>query len=147
MDESMIDKMKTLVRRQDSCVLATTDGAVPHCSLMAYIVDENCENLYLVTPRRTLKYDNICRHPHVSLLIDTRGEADRGRVMALTVAGTCSEVVGETERTDLLERFAAAHPHLDGFIRAGETAFLCVAIRTLQLLDGPDRAHYATLDR
>ena len=85
----MIDKMKALLRQKSSCVLATTDGATPHCSLMAYITLESASRLYLVTPRNTRKFRNINRNPNVSLLIDTRGEQDRAKTKALTLTGTC----------------------------------------------------------
>ena len=138
----MLDKIKALIRRMSSCVLATTDGAVPHCSLMAYLVDEECESLYLATPRDTLKYRNICHHPHVSLLIDTRGETDRGRVMALTIAGECQEVNSEKERIIISKRFSAKHRHLKVFLQKHEMAFLRIVIKKFLLLDGPDQSHY-----
>jgi nitroimidazol reductase NimA-like FMN-containing flavoprotein (pyridoxamine 5'-phosphate oxidase superfamily) len=141
-DEAMLDKMKELIRRMSSCVLATTDGTVPHCSLMAYTVDHECENFYLATPRDTLKYRNICHHPHVSLLIDTRGETEQRHVMALTVAGECKEVSSEKERKVISKRFSAKHPHLESFLQKHEIAFVRVVIKKFLLLDGPDQSHH-----
>jgi hypothetical protein len=67
----MIDKINALLLRKSSCVLATTDGNIPHCSLMAYIASEAADRLYLVTPKNTKKFRNIKNHPEMSLLIDT----------------------------------------------------------------------------
>ena len=142
----MPGKMKALIRRMSSCVLATTDGAVPHCALMAYLVDEECESLYLATPRDTLKYRNICHHPHVSLLIDTRGETDRGRVMALTITGECQEVDSEKERIIISKRFSAKHQHLKVFLQKHEMAFVRIVIKKFLLLDGPDQSHYENVN-
>jgi nitroimidazol reductase NimA-like FMN-containing flavoprotein (pyridoxamine 5'-phosphate oxidase superfamily) len=86
---NMLKKINALILRKDSCVLATTDGETPHCSLMAYIPDESGERLYLVTSNASRKYQNIRRHPRVSLLIDTRGEQQRKLTQAVTVTGTC----------------------------------------------------------
>ncbi len=55
---SMLGKINALILRKDSCVLATTDGETPHCSLMAYIPDESGERLYLVTSSASRKYQN-----------------------------------------------------------------------------------------
>jgi hypothetical protein len=42
----MIDKIKALLMRKSSCLLATTDGNTPHCSLMAYIASEAADRLH-----------------------------------------------------------------------------------------------------
>jgi hypothetical protein len=76
----MIDKINALLLRKSSCVLATTDGNIPHCSLMAYIASEAADRLYLVTPINTKKYRNIkkaivsaatarCRCPRFASLV------------------------------------------------------------------------------
>ncbi len=53
---NMLEKIDSLILRKNSCVLATTDGKTPHCSLMAYIPDESGERLYLVTSSASRKY-------------------------------------------------------------------------------------------
>ena len=51
----MIEKMKAFVKQKDICVLATSSAdALPHCSLMAYVVDEQCEDAYMATYKSTL---------------------------------------------------------------------------------------------
>ena len=51
----MLDEMKTLAKHRDMCVLATVAGQKPYCSLMAYVTDENCEEIYMVTHKTTTK--------------------------------------------------------------------------------------------
>ena len=68
----MIKKMKRLVRNKDVCVLATVTKNVPHCSLMSYVADRDCREIYMMTKRGTKKYRNLSANRTVSLLIDTR---------------------------------------------------------------------------
>lgn len=143
----MIDKMKALLRRKSSCVLATTDGATPHCSLMAYITMEAAERLFLVTPRNTKKFRNIKQNPHVSLLIDSRGDQQRKNTKALTVTGTCYPLDDDEEISIVKEAFKRHHPHLQNLICREKVAFLCVEVDAFLLLDGPERAHHETLKK
>jgi len=140
----MINKIQSLIRRKSSCVLATTDRETPHCSLMAYIISENAERLFLVTPRNTRKYRNIQRNPHVSLLIDTRGEQTRANTQALTVTGTCYILEDDEEIQTVKEEFNRNHSHLRDFISRGDIAFLRVEFDSFLYLDGPQRAHHET---
>ena len=49
----MLAEMKALAREKNICVLATVGGRKPHCSLMAYVTDENCTEIYMVTHKNT----------------------------------------------------------------------------------------------
>ncbi len=138
----MINTMKSLLRRKSSCVLATTDGDRPHCSLMAYITSEDAERLFLVTPRNTRKYRNIKHHPNVSLLIDTRGEQTRNNTQALTLSGTCYPMGDDEEMSVVKEAFNREHPHLHDLIGKGDAVFLCVEFDSFLFLNGPDNAHH-----
>ena len=73
-----LERMKAMVRDHDICVLATVAEGEPHCSLMAYVPDESCREIYMVTHRKTKKYRNLRANPAISLLIDTR-ESRSGR--------------------------------------------------------------------
>ncbi len=141
----MIENMKSLLRRKSSCVLATTDGDKPHCSLMAYITLETADRLFLVTPRDTKKYRNIKRHPSVSLLIDTRGEQTRNNTQALTLTGTCYILEHDDKISKVKAAFNRHHPDLQNFIRNRGVAFLCVEFDSFLFLDGPESAHHEIL--
>ena len=68
----MLEKMKNIMRSQDICVLATVSEDKPHCSLMAYLTDDDCRTIYMITHKHTTKYRNLTANPSLSLLIDTR---------------------------------------------------------------------------
>ena len=143
----MLEKINALILRKDSCVLATTDGETPHCSLMAYIPDESGERLYLVTSSASRKYQNIRCHPRVSLLIDTRGEQQRKLTQAVTVTGTCDILQDTAEISRVKAAFVRQHPQLDDFIRKNDVAVMCVQIDFYLLLEGPERAYYDVPDK
>lgn len=144
-NDDMINKMKSLLRRKSSCVLATTDGDTPHCSLMAYITPEVADRMFLITPRNTRKYRNIKHHPNVSLLIDTRGEQARNNTQALTLNGTCYTLDDHEEVSIVREAFSRHHPHLHDFIFNENVAILCIEFDSFLLLDGPENAHHQIL--
>ena len=142
-----LEKINDLLLRKDSCVLATTDGETPHCSLMAYITSEAADRIYLVTPSNTKKYRNIKRHPGVSLLIDTRGEQSRRSTQALTLTGTCYVLEDDNEISKVKAAFNRHHPHLKEFIRKRDVSFLGVEFDSFLFLDGPENAHHEILKK
>lgn len=144
----MIDRMLTLLREQNMCVLATCDGGKPYCSLMGYVTDDSGRTVYMVTLGSSRKYRNISDNPHVSLLVDTRTlhpASERGSVQALTVMGECATETDEATREAMLDRLAAAHPHAGGLTRHPDARLLAVRVRALLLLDGIDNAHFENL--
>ena len=79
----MLAEMKALAIEKNICVLATVGGRKPHCSLMAYVTDENCTEIYMVTHKNTNKYKNLMENPSVSLLIDTREISPRTKALSI----------------------------------------------------------------
>jgi nitroimidazol reductase NimA-like FMN-containing flavoprotein (pyridoxamine 5'-phosphate oxidase superfamily) len=144
----MIDRMLTLLRQQNMCVLATCDEGKPYCSLMAYVTDDSGRTVYMVTLGSSQKYRNIVRNPNVSLLVDTRSvhsPTERGGVQALTVQGEGTTVSDESSRGELLERIAAAHPQTAVLTHQSDARVLAVRVNSILLLDGVDKAHFETL--
>jgi nitroimidazol reductase NimA-like FMN-containing flavoprotein (pyridoxamine 5'-phosphate oxidase superfamily) len=145
---TMLEKMKAMVRDNDICVLATTSEGKPHCSLMAYVPDEGCREIYMVSHRDTRKFRNLLENPAISLLIDTReSRSDRNRTeaKALTVSGVFEEIEDPERlrhvRTELLGR----HPHLDNFMSHPDAVILCIRVSSFLLLDGLVDAHFEAL--
>ncbi|MGB2928446.1 MAG: pyridoxamine 5'-phosphate oxidase family protein, partial [Desulfobacterales bacterium] len=62
----MLEKMKNFVRKKNICVLSTASGNKPYCSLMAYITDATCKEVYMVTHKNTTKFKNLQKNPWVS---------------------------------------------------------------------------------
>ena len=141
----MLSTMKTLAKEKDMCVLATASGGAPHCSLMAYVTDQDCSEIYMTTQRNTQKYKNVLENPFVSLLIDTR-EDHKGRLRyetkALTVAGRCEVIEDEAKQALVRAKLVEWHPHLKEFLSHPEAAILCIRIASFLLLNGLTDAYF-----
>ena len=144
----MIERMKTLVREKDSCVLATVSSGKPHCSLMSYIADPECREIFMVTHPQTRKYKNLQENPCVSLLIDTR-EEDRkmavGQKKALTITGTFQKVDPQRKK-GIRAQFLARHPQLKDLVDDPETVIISIRVQSFQLLEGVRDAYFAEAD-
>ena len=141
----MLAEMKALATQKNICVLATVAGRKPHCSLMAYVTDENCTELYMVTHKNTRKFKNLMENQFVSLLIDTRETSPRLKAKALTIAGECTVIEGEKKRQKVRSTLLAVHPQLSEFINHSEAKILCVRIHSFLLLDGLQDAHFQSV--
>ena len=137
--------MKSLLQKKDICVLATTSGAKPHCSLMAYAVDEHCREVYMVTHKTTTKYANVMENPFVSLLIDTREQKDRSKAQALTVEGVFHRIEDPHERRLVKDRLLSKHPHLREFSDHSDADVLRIKIASFLLLEGLTESHFETI--
>jgi nitroimidazol reductase NimA-like FMN-containing flavoprotein (pyridoxamine 5'-phosphate oxidase superfamily) len=136
----MLDKMKNLVKEKDICVLATASENKPHCSLMAYVTDDPCSEIYMVTNRDTRKYRNLVQNPTVSLLIDTRDEvrdSNRLEAKALTVEGEFRQIEDTEKKGFVRDGLRAKHPHLEELISHPNAEVFCIRIISFLLLEGP----------
>jgi len=141
----VLEKIKTLIRENNICVLATTGAKGPHTSLMAYICSTDCTEIYLVTPVNTLKYRNLTSNARVSLLVDTREKESRSTVRALTITGK-ARFIGDTDKIDsVLSQFQQRHTYLQGLLDQPDIAFICVSIETIQLQNNIDESHFVRL--
>jgi nitroimidazol reductase NimA-like FMN-containing flavoprotein (pyridoxamine 5'-phosphate oxidase superfamily) len=141
----MLDQMKALAGKKSICVLATVAGNKPYCSLMAYVSDEHCREIYMVTHRGTKKYQNLIQNPAVSLLIDTREELERTQAQALTVQGVFQKIHDPNKRILVRSQLLAVHPHLKDFADHPDAEFLCIKIESFLLLTGLNQAHFEVL--
>jgi len=145
MANDTLEKMTSLVRSHDTCVLATVFEGRPHCSLMAYAADDACREIYMATTRTTSKFRNLLSNPHVSLLIDTRVE-HRGEIRpeakALTVSGEVRPIQDKAERAAVEARLTAAHPYLKEFMTHEDAVVFCVRVTSFLLLEGISNASY-----
>jgi nitroimidazol reductase NimA-like FMN-containing flavoprotein (pyridoxamine 5'-phosphate oxidase superfamily) len=148
MEKTMLDKMKALVREKDMCVLATVSNNRPHCSLMAYIANDACTEIYMVTFKDTKKYRNLRENPWVSLLIDTRDE-DRGsrrpQAKAITVTGVFEEIGDNNMRDQIREALMRRHAQLEGFADHADAEVFSIRIYSFLLLDGLTNSYFETL--
>ena len=144
-----MEKMIEVMLVQDMCVLATVSGTTPHCSLMAYITDEHCRKIYMITHKETKKYANLLANPTVSLLIDTRvskKDVPREKVQAVNANGSFALVESPAEIEVLRNRFIHTHPHLRDFALHQSAVLFVVELQSLQLLNGATDASSIILD-
>ena len=145
----MLEEMKTLVREKTTCVLATASENQPHCSLMAYVSDDDCREIYMVTRRESKKFRNLTKNPSVSLLIDTRGE-DPGHqnpeARALTISGVVSSLNDDHKISKIKADMVSQHPHIQPLIEAPDSEIIRVKIVSFLLLKGPTEAYFKILE-
>jgi general stress protein 26 len=87
MSKEKLHLIDDLITREETCVLATSDGIRPHCSLMYFFADHAAMKFYFFAHDASRTCRNIREHPHVSLLIDRREED-----LALTIQGVRSPI-------------------------------------------------------
>ena len=141
--------MKGVVKGNDLCVLATVSKEKPHCSLMTYITDDECSEIYMISHKQTKKYLNLMENPIVGLLIDTREEEKGQRridIKALTVIGEFQTIKDQTKKGLIHAKFLKTHPHLTDFLNDPGAEIFCIKIRSFQLLDGVKDAFFETID-
>ena len=144
----MIEKMKAMVLKKDTCVLATVSSGRPHCSLMSYIADSDCREIYMVTHPQTKKYKNLLENPWVSLLIDTREEdpqAEIGQKKALTITGIFQKT-DPGKKASIRSQFLKKHPQLKDLIQDPGAEIISIRIQSFQLLEGVRDSYFVQSD-
>ena len=141
----MLEEMKALAREKNSCVLATIVDRKPYCSLMAYVTNSACTEIYMVTHRNTQKFQNLDANPAVSLMIDTRDTAPRTSTRALTVEGVFQKITDTGKKERVHRSLLSAHPHLDEFIAHPAAEVFQINIKSFLLLDGLTRSYFEEL--
>ena len=144
----MIEKMKSFVKKKTTCVLATAADNNPHCSLMTYVTDDDCREIYMVTSRKTKKFHNLSENPSVSLLIDTREEdygSQNPKSIALTITGVFTQLADENKKSKIRYEMASKHPTIRDLTKNPNSEIICVKIVSFLLLNGPTEAHFEML--
>ena len=128
-------------------VLATVSENKPHCSLMAYLCNDLCTEMYMVTYRNTQKYKNLAKNPAVSMLIDTRVNRvrDREDIKALTINGQYQALKDPKKEAAVRQRMLKQYPHLREIIQHKDGEILVIKITSFLLLNGPTDAHFETV--
>jgi len=138
----MLEEMKALAREKNSCVLATIVDSKPYCSLMAYVTNNACTEIYMVTHRQTQKFKNLAANPAVSLMIDTRDTSPRKAARALTVAGVFQRITDPARQKEVRRNLLSAHPHLSEFMGNPDAEVFQINIKSFLLLDGLTKASF-----
>ncbi len=141
----MLEKMTALVRKKNVCVLATVSDNKPYCSLMAYLTDGTCKEIYMVTHKNTTKFNNLQKNPSVSLLIDSRETQPRSNAQALTIGGVFIPLIDDNKRQKIRDRMLESFPHMKDFIYHPESELIRIKINSFLLLDGLTESHFVSL--
>ena len=141
----MLEKMTALVSKKNVCVLATVSDNKPYCSLMAYITDGSCKEIYMVTHKNTTKFNNLQKNPSVSLLIDSRETQPRSNAQALTIDGVFIPLIDDNKRQNIRDRMLESFPHMKNFLHHPESEIIRVKINSFLLLDGLTESHFVSL--
>ena len=141
----MLTVMKALAREKNSCVLATIVDRKPYCSLMAYVTNNTCTEIYMVTHTNTQKFQNLAANPAVSLMIDNRDTSPRTSARALTVEGVFQKITDSTKEKEVRGKLLSAHPHLGGFMAQPEAEVFQINIKSFLLLDGLTQSFFEKL--
>ena len=141
----MLGDMQALAREKKICVLATITDNKPYCSLMAYVTNRACTEIYMVTHRQTQKFENLLANPAVSLLIDTRDTSPRSEARAMTVEGIFKKIADPDKILKVRQKLLSAHPHLKEFMGHPEAEVIQIKIKSFLLLDGLNRASFEDL--
>ena len=141
----MLEEMQALAREKNSCVLATIVDSKPYCSLMAYVTNTACTEIYMVTHRQTQKFQNLVANPAVSLMIDTRDATPRSEARAMTVEGIFKKITDPAEVQKVRRKLLSAHPHLSDFMGHAEAEVFQIKIISFLLLNGLTEASFEVL--
>ena len=141
----MLKERKALAREKNSCVLATIVDAKPYCSLMAYVTNRACTEIYMVTHRQSQKFQNLIANPAVSLMIDTRDTSPRSAARAMTVEGAFQKIKDPAKEKKVRRKLLSAHPHLNEFMDHPQAEVFQVTIKSFLLLNGLTQASFEDL--
>lgn len=144
----MREQMKQMIKGDKFCVLATSSGNNPYCSLMAYATEDDCAKIYMVTRKDTVKYGNLLKNRSVSLLIDTRNRSDSecgNETKALTVTGKFCEIRGESEYEKAKRLLLQKHPDLNVFLEDPEACIFGIEASSFLLLCGFTESYHEEL--
>ena len=141
----MLEEMQALARKKNSCVLATIVDSKPYCSLMAYVTNTACTEIYMVTHRQTQKFQNLVANPAVSLMIDTRDATPRSEARAMTVEGIFKKITDPAKAQKVRRKLLSAHPHLSDFMGHAEAEVFQIKIISFLLLNGLTEAPFEVL--
>jgi nitroimidazol reductase NimA-like FMN-containing flavoprotein (pyridoxamine 5'-phosphate oxidase superfamily) len=125
-----------LLGSQPLAVLATEADGTPYASLIAFAAAPGFGFLVFATPRLTRKFSNLCRNPHVALLVDNRSnrEEDFANAAAVTVLGTAREAEGE-RREECLAVLLGRHPYLAAFARSPGCAIFRMDVESCHVVN------------
>ena len=145
----LLTHCQKLIRKCNILVLATSGDEGIHTSLMAYANSADCSEIYMVSSRKSRKWQNLSQNAQVSLLIDDRDEKlsdRRHEIQALTVKGTFVPVTEESEIKTITFAIADNAPAIANAFSGPENSIIRIKADSFQLLNGPQDSFYIDLN-
>ncbi|NDV22114.1 pyridoxamine 5'-phosphate oxidase family protein [Desulfovibrio sp. JC022] len=147
-NHEQLTSCQKLVRKCNILVLATSGEDGIHTSLMAYASSADCNEIYMVSSRKSRKWKNLSQNPQVSLLIDDRdGKLSdrRNEIKALTVKGIFIPVTDDAEIKTIKSAIAETAPAIADAFSGPENSVIRIKADSFQLLNGPQNSFYIDL--
>ncbi|MFH1878132.1 MAG: pyridoxamine 5'-phosphate oxidase family protein [Candidatus Omnitrophota bacterium] len=119
MEKHILDNtVSSVLLNQNLGVLATTGEEYPYTSLVGFVPTEDMKNIIFATMRQTRKYNNIKKHPRVSILVNssTNSTEDFKDAAAITIMGEAVPCSGQ-ERKKMEDVYLKRFPFLEDFIK------------------------------
>lgn len=135
----MLAQVKELLINNNLCVLCTTNGAIPYCSLMTYALSDDYKIVYMVTVRHSRKYKNLLENSTVSLLVDNRQKIaclSNEKVASVTFEGLHKPLDFE-ETAHVHDYLMANHLELKEILNNVDCVIFGIALKSFLLLSDP----------
>ncbi|MFW5500452.1 MULTISPECIES: pyridoxamine 5'-phosphate oxidase family protein [unclassified Maridesulfovibrio] len=148
-NDQRLTHCQELIRKCNILVLATSGNDGIHTSLMAYASSADCSEIYMVSNRKSRKWQNLSQNAQVSLLIDDRdGKLSdrRHEIKALTVKGTYVPVTDKSEIKTIKSAIADTAPAIADAFSGPENSIIRIKADSFQLLRGPQDSFYIDLN-
>lgn len=131
MSKEKMQLIEDLITSKDLCVLATSDGHIPHTSLMTFFADHAVMKFYFLTRKTSQKSKNLRKNPHVSLLIDRRDEH-----LALSIQGVYSPIKKKQTIEAITKLYLMKHPEMKAFANHPDTELVRILGKSASLAQG-----------
>lgn len=121
--------VRSVLLEQNLGVLATTGEKSPYTSLVGFVPTEDMKNIVFATMKQTRKYNNIKKHPRVSILVNSSvNRADDFKdAAAITIMGEVVSCSAE-ERKKMEDIYLKRFPFLEDFIKDPSCELLKVRV-------------------
>ncbi|MDY0361424.1 MAG: pyridoxamine 5'-phosphate oxidase family protein [Desulforegulaceae bacterium] len=140
-EEHLLSEIKKFIKDSKHCVLATSNEGIPYCSLMAYINNDDCTQIYLASYWDTQKVKNLKKNKNLSLLIDSRGSQSP---KALTIQGEFLET-DKGLYDFVFKKFLKEHPEMEPFLSSEKIEFISVNFKAFMYIKGLEDTYFIDL--
>jgi len=136
---------KKMIAENNFCVLSTCSNRLPNSSLMQYIYDSSCTQLFMLTLEGSVKQLNIAANPNVSLLIDSRASRSVTPIQALTVYGTAEFIQDANKIKEIVPLLVKQNGELEKIATDRRCMVIQVHAENFLFLDGINESSYTGL--